>query len=117
MIKEKSYSYLAIEKDVIDGIYEIYEITLQEHKPLEAIGLKLTEEVGELAEQINVLQGHLKHKVLKEPIEAEIADVLNCTLCILFKAYPDLNVFEILSKLAKAMADKNGKWQRAISTK
>jgi NTP pyrophosphatase (non-canonical NTP hydrolase) len=103
-------TFVKVEQNFLGNVYDIYDISLlRETKSLEAIGLKLTEEVGEVAEQINVICGNI-NKDLKEPIEGEIADLLNCALCILFKAYPEHNVYEILAKLNMSMEAKNKKW-------
>ena len=103
------------EQTLLGNIYDIYDITLlRERKPLEAMTLKLTEEVGEVAEQVNVMCGHIK-KDLKEPIEGEVADVLNCVLAILFKAYPEHSIYEILGKLNMAMEAKNKKWANSLA--
>lgn len=107
-------NYIELEKRFLREIYRIQEIAaFDDPKSIEACSLKLMEEVGELSEQVLVLQGHIK-KPVKEPIEGEVADVINCVLSVLVKAYPEKNVYEIFSLLTSAMAVKNQKWLEGL---
>ncbi len=108
-------NYKEVEQQIIPNISEIYHLSLYDSKSLEAMGLKLGEEFGELCEQINVINGNLPKKVLKEEIAGEIADMFNCLMCILFKAHPDLNYYECLALFNKTLELKNDKWRKVIS--
>lgn len=86
----------------------------QDPKPLMSMGLKIAEELGELSEAINFIKGYLPHKQLKEPLEGEVADVINCAITILVKAYPEKSQEEIYSLLQEQLSKKADKWEQVI---
>lgn len=102
-----------VEKDFIREIQDMLFMHIYDKKPIEALGLKLFEEAGEVAESINVAQGHL-NKNLTEPIENEVADCFNCLLTILGRSYPTKNVYELMAMLTVAMKTKNKKYKSII---
>jgi hypothetical protein len=85
-----------------------------EPKPLANLALKAAEEMGELAEAVNHLQGFLPHKKMKEPIEGEVADVINCVITVLIKAYPNKSAHEIYDMLEQQLIIKADKWEKVI---
>jgi len=93
----------------------IANVSRDEPKPLAALGLKLGEESGELMEAINHHLGWLPHKVMKEPIEGEVADVVQIAVAILVRAYPNLDTEQVLDMLAKMLIVKTAKWQDVIA--
>lgn len=92
----------------------IVSLARREPKPLAAMGLKLFEEGGELAEAVNHHLGYLPHKTMKEPLTGEVADVLNVAISILVKAYSQLSNDQILGVLADQLALKSSKWEAVI---
>jgi NTP pyrophosphatase (non-canonical NTP hydrolase) len=77
------------------------------------MGLKLTEETGELAEATLVEMGLLSKK-LKEPIEGEVADVIQCAFSILVKLNPEKSDKEIIALLVEQLNKKTAKWENAL---
>lgn len=102
-----------VKRHVIEEMMDVMSLHHYDPKPIEALGLKLFEEAGEVAEAINVNQGHLK-KTLTEPIENEIADCINCLMTILGRSYPGNSVYKNLALLAKAMKTKNNKYRSIL---
>jgi NTP pyrophosphatase (non-canonical NTP hydrolase) len=99
-------------------IKEIIHISKHyEPKSLEAITLKLMEEVGELAEAVNHKLGNLPHKTMKEPLEGEVADIINCAIAVLVKAYPELSEEQIYDMLRFQSVKKTNKWVEVISAR
>jgi hypothetical protein len=82
-------------------------------KPVVNLALKLTEEVGELAEHVNHRDGYLPHKVMKEALVGEVCDVVQCAIAILAKVHPDYTVTELLGYFANNLQFKNNKWADA----
>jgi NTP pyrophosphatase (non-canonical NTP hydrolase) len=93
----------------------IDELIIYETWSLAQLGLKLAEETGELAEHIFVADG-LKNKELDEPMECEVADVINCAIAVLVRkmvlegAGPD----EIKQRLMSGIETKNKKYLRLL---
>lgn len=83
----------------------------------EQMCIKLMEEVGELAEVVNHQNGWLPHKTLKESAFGEAADVIQCTLTLLRKLYPELNHSQVLEQLSLHLELKSNKWQSVMVTK
>ena len=99
-------------------IQEIIHISHHyEPKSLEAITLKLMEEVGELAEAVNHKLGNLPHKTMKEPLEGEVADIINCAIAVLVKAYPESSPEDVYAMLGFQLVKKTKKWVEVISTR
>jgi NTP pyrophosphatase (non-canonical NTP hydrolase) len=98
------------------GIITERMIHLAERDPksLSAMVMKLMEEVGELAEATNHKLGNLPHKEMKEPIEGEVADVINCAITVLVKAYPEEQDWEIYERLYNQLIRKADKWANVI---
>jgi NTP pyrophosphatase (non-canonical NTP hydrolase) len=89
----------------------IINLAREDAKGVEAMGLKLMEEVGELAEAINFHQGYLPHKTMKEPLIGEAADVIQNVLAILARIYEDKSPDEILGELEEHLQKKTDKWE------
>lgn len=96
-------------------IRKLLEISTTDSKPLYAMTLKLMEEAGELGEAVNHRLGNLPHKVMKEPLEGEIADVIIVALSILVKANPNSTCDELISVLETQLKTKLAKWEDVIS--
>lgn len=93
----------------------IFKLASQDTKSIEAMGLKLFEEGGELAEAINHKVGNLPHKTMKEPLVGEVADIINVVLSIFVKAHPELSTDELYALLISHMHIKSDKWDSIIS--
>lgn len=76
--------------------------------------IKIIEETGELAEAIQFSQGLLPHKVMKEPVEGEIADVLITLLDTYVALNSTLTIDELLQKLQMQIDLKTEKWNKLI---
>jgi NTP pyrophosphatase (non-canonical NTP hydrolase) len=83
-------------------------------KNLEAHTLKLMEETGELAEAVNHTLGNLPHKEMKEPLAGEVADVIQCAIAVMCKAYPDMTEGDIFNELNRQLVAKTAKWERVV---
>lgn len=79
-------------------------------KPLNAKLGKLFEEGGELAECVNIHQGYITHKQMKEPLVGEVADVVQCALAILVDAHPDMPAGQLMELFLSHFERKNAKW-------
>lgn len=95
----------------------IVKLSRQDVKGPEAMGLKLMEEVGELAECINFELGYLPHKQMKEPAMGEAADVIQNALAILAKMYPDHTPAQIVAALEYQLDHKTNKWESIMVKK
>ena len=104
---------LATLPEVLDNLID--NLIIYETWSLSQLGLKLAEETGELAEHIFVADG-LKDKELDEPMECEVADVINCAIAVLVRkmvlegAEPD----EIKARLMSGIQTKNAKYLRLL---
>jgi NTP pyrophosphatase (non-canonical NTP hydrolase) len=96
-------------------IYKLLETSATDSKPLYAMTLKLMEEAGELGEAVNHRLGNLPHKVMKEPLEGEVADVIIVALSVLVKANEDLTYDELMHLLKTQLKTKLAKWEDVIS--
>ena len=83
-------------------------------KPLSVIALKLMEEVGEFAECLNFELGYLQHKVMKEPLIGEAADIIQVVLAILGKHYIEKSSAEIIELLQEHLIKKTDKWESIV---
>lgn len=97
--------------DAYTSAVRIINLAREDAKGVEAMGLKLMEEVGELAEAINFHQGYLPHKTMKEPLIGEAADVIQNVLAILSRVYEDKSPDEILGELEEHLQKKTDKWE------
>ena len=95
-------------------LQRIIRMGREDAKPLYALTLKLMEETGELGEAVNHHLGHLPNKKMKEKIEGEVADVVQCAIATLAKAYPDRSVDVIYAILKDQLNAKTDKWQGVI---
>lgn len=68
---------------------------------------KLMEEVGELAEEINISQGFIQKPEGKDGVIGEAIDVIQCALDIIWLHTPSITEEEVLELLSK----KNTKWE------
>jgi|SRR5579859_12512 len=96
-------------------LLQTIRLARKERKPLANISLKLVEEVGELAEAVNHLEGYLPHKTMKEELIGEVADVIQCAITILVKTKPEIFDEEIVLQLARSLDHKNSKWERLLA--
>jgi NTP pyrophosphatase (non-canonical NTP hydrolase) len=96
-------------------INSICNVARLERKPAWALGLKLFEEAGEAGEALNHHLGMLPHKQMKEPIEGEIADVVQNAIAILVKVYPNLSNKQLRKLLKAQIKAKNKKWKAIIT--
>ena len=78
--------------------------------PLSNRMLKLYEEAGELSEAVNHFEGYLPHKIMKEPLIGEVADVIITALDVLRKASPGVPDEELLQMLSEQLDIKTKKW-------
>lgn len=98
-------------KNFVQSMADVHRLSHRDIKPLGAKLGKLMEEVGELAECVNIHQGFITHKVMKEPLEGEVADVVQCALAILVDANPELTKKECLDLFLEQFERKNYKWE------
>lgn len=94
--------------------WRIFNLTdNREKKPLCGIMNHLTQEVGELAEAVEVAEG-FSTKVLKEPLVGEVADVIQCALSVLAKATKGMSNDERMDLLSEHLSLKTNKWENQI---
>jgi NTP pyrophosphatase (non-canonical NTP hydrolase) len=98
-------------------IRRIVKLSRNDVKGPEAMGLKLMEEVGELAECINFQLGYLPHKQMKEPAMGEAADVIQNVIAIIAKLYPNHSPTEIVNALEYQLNAKTDKWESIMVKK
>ena len=103
--------------DFLKNFNRILTLADVDAKGNEQMCIKLMEEVGELAEVVNHQNGWLPHKTLKESAFGEAADVIQCTLTLLRKLYPDLSHAEVLAQLSEHLELKSNKWERVMVRK
>lgn len=96
--------------NLIENILETGRIVDPKKWDAGDVFLKLGEEVGELAEAIQVKRGKI-NKTLKEDEFGELADVLNCALDLVNQVNLDLTIDEFMEKLYVAMDKKTQKWR------
>ena len=85
--------------------------------PSWALGLKLSEEVGEFSEVLLHDLGFLKHKDKEwEPLVEEAADIINVVVGILALQYPNKHPRELALMLLEALNKKGGKYARLMNT-
>ena len=99
------------------SILKIMELAHREQKPLANVMLKLVEEIGELGEAVNHHEGYLPHKDMKEGMVGEVADVVQCAVTVLVKAYPESSDHALLADLKYWLDRKNEKWESLPTTK
>ena len=91
----------------------IFTLTGKDVKPLYGIMNHLTSEVGELAEAVEVHEGHRK-KQLSEPLVGEVADVIQCALSVFARATPWLSTDAQLALIVEYLAKKTDKWEATL---
>ena len=96
-------------------LQRIIRMGREDAKPLYALTLKLMEESGELGEAVNHHLGNLPNRKMKEKIEGEVADVVQCAISVLAKAYPERSVDVIYAILKEQLNTKTDKWQEVIN--
>lgn len=96
------------------NIDRIVKLSRRDFKGVEALGLKLMEEVGEFAETINHHLGYLPHKRMKEPVIGEAADVIQNVIAILARIYPDKSGSDISLMLQQYLESKTNKWEYVL---
>ncbi len=94
----------------------IFEQSSRNKMPLANRMIKVGEEVGELSEAVNYHEGWLPHKVMKEPLIGEVADVIITALDVLREA-TDKKVTdeELIEQLITQLVVKSGKWESILS--
>jgi len=79
--------------------------------PLANMQIKVGEECGELAEAVNHHEGFSRHKVMKEPLAGEVADVINTVIGVLVRAYPEHTDDQLADFLESQLILKTRKWE------
>lgn len=104
---------LAALPEMLDELID--NLIIYETWSLSQLGLKLAEETGELAEHIFVADG-LKDKELDEPMECEVADVINCAIAVLVRkmVLEGAKSDEIKARLMSGVQTKNAKYLRLL---
>ena len=103
-------------KTVIQNLITL--IRTKDKTPATIHGLKLSEECGEMAEQLLNDAGYLKHKTKEfEGAMGEGADVIITTVCILTAHYDELEPEEVYSQLLEAIERKGNKYQNIIENR
>jgi acyl carrier protein len=97
---------------LVQQFTRVFALTKIDPKPLYGIMNHLTSEVGELAESVEVHEGH-SQKVLKEPLVGEVVDVIQCALSVLARATEGMSDNDRLYLLTKHFVKKNDKWMSA----
>ena len=97
-------------------IKALFEISKSNNNAWPALvrNAKIMEEVGEFSEALLHRLGHLPHKVMKEPIEGEAADVIICVLDTLSAVYPSLDANQLTEMLTIELEKKATKWQKVM---
>lgn len=93
-----------------DMLMQIIRLSHRERKNAGAVGFKLMEEVGELAEAANYKLGNLPHKQMKESVLGEVSDVIQNAIALGVKVCPELSPEEFLAQLKSELNRKNHKW-------
>jgi NTP pyrophosphatase (non-canonical NTP hydrolase) len=113
----------AVDQSMVDNFYTTLDISrvgrsLQPDWTFMEVGMKLMEEVGELAEAVLVESGKMKHKKLdmEHPVFEESADVMLVVLDLLVKMYgDDMTNEQIVARLSEYLTKKNKKWSGVLS--
>lgn len=98
-------------KTFTQSFEDVFRLAKSDIKPLGAKLGKLFEEGGELAECVNIHQGYITHKEMKEPLVGEVADVVQCALAILVDAHPEVPPGELMELFLSHFERKNAKWE------
>jgi len=98
-------------------IFRLFTLTRKyEQMTTLALALKVSEEVGELAEVILKDNGYLKHKQpSKEDAWHEVADIINVLIGMLAKHYPNLSATELTENLYNAIEKKGKKYEKILT--
>lgn len=96
-------------KDTIEDVLEVSRIAPK--RSIENVFLKLSEEVGELAQEINIQNGFLNKPKGKDGIAGEAIDVINCAVDVLYLSNPKITSEEI----NEIMTNKLNKWKSIIT--
>jgi hypothetical protein len=99
-------------KDMNDVFNFLLYVGKEDSMPLAGQLIKLAEETGELAEQVNQKLGFTNHKAFKEPMIGEVADVICCAIGVLVKAYPYADKQDLIDCLETHLKDKGKKWEQ-----
>lgn len=107
---------MSIEAKFYEEIHWLFELTQEKETshPL-ALGVKLSEEVGEFSEALLKATGHLAHKELKESPISEAADVINVLIGCLSLLYPDKTPYDLTEELYEAICTKGEKYERILN--
>lgn len=90
-------------------VTDVFEISKKApHRNSYQVLAKLMEEVGELAEEVNIKKGFIKKEPGKDGIKGEAIDVIQCALDIIF--INDIEVTE--EELESIMKSKLTKWSK-----
>lgn len=100
-----------------ETIGRIVALSRRDFKSAEAVGLKLMEEVGELAEAVNYKLGNLPHKALKESAYGEAADVIQNVIALVANAFPEHSSEHIFEELESQLHVKTDKWESVLVEK
>lgn len=83
--------------------------------PLFVRNSKIMEELGEFSEALMHKMGFLPHKIMKEPLVGEAADVILCIVDTLSCAYPELSDEEVVALLQEHLLKKSYKWEKVMN--
>lgn len=105
-----------INEKFYEQIHWLFELTQQKETshPL-ALGVKLSEEVGEFSEALLKATGHLDQKEAKESPISEAADVINVLIGALAVLYPDMTPYELTEELYDKICEKGNKYERILN--
>lgn len=102
-------------KQLGNVMFDLIQMTREyETLPDWALGLKLSEEVGEVAEALMVANGFSRHKTLEEDVLHEVADVINVCIGLLTQHYNELSPEELERALTDAISKKGKKYQSIL---
>ena len=98
-----------------EAVHWLFDMTQRmETAPPLALGVKLSEEVGEFSEALLKQQGFLAHKELKEDPIHEAADIMNVLIGALAVMYPEKTPYQLTEELYDAMCSKGEKYERIL---
>jgi hypothetical protein len=90
----------------------LFYVAIEDGMPLAGQMIKISEEVGELAEQVNHQLGFINHKEFKEPLIGEVADVICAAMGVLAKAYRTSDKHALMAALRENLIFKGQKWEK-----
>lgn len=101
--------------NLMSEVHRAFDTSVRDFKPTYAILAHLMSEVGELAEAVEHHQGHLPYKTMKEPVEGEAADVIQCVCALMRRIYPDMSNDDLAAMLTFQLNKKTTKWASVLT--